>query len=91
MSLSKRFYESDASSEKVKYAHKFELGQRFIINDHDTKATNGHWEVTSESNLEGNYYCNRVLKNGNLSMSATRSNFRVFTANEIHKALEYIR
>lgn len=50
--------------------------------------TIGHWEVVCESNLKGCYLCNRVLKNGRLSKSATRSYFRGFDANEIYEALE---
>ncbi|AVK84063.1 hypothetical protein C3943_10995 [Lysinibacillus sp. B2A1] len=88
MSLSKRFYESSYYREdKVDYNHTFESGQRFEIINHSSKSVNGLWEVLKESNLQGSYFCNRVLKNGKLSKSDTRSNFRTFNSNEIYDAL----
>ena len=93
MSASKRYYESNgwtgspAPKTEADNYYKFETGQRFIITDNYNKSKAGHWEVECESNLKGVYLCNRVLKNGSLSKSDARSNFRGFGAIEIYEAL----
>lgn len=88
MSLSKRFYESDYYRErKIESNHTFQKGQKFTITNNQSKSVNGIWEITNECDSKGLYYCSRVLKNGKLSKSFARKDFRVFGSHEIYKAL----
>ncbi|MFJ7647705.1 hypothetical protein ACIQ1H_09155 [Lysinibacillus sp. NPDC097279] len=88
MSLSKRSYESGYYRERnIEGIHTFQKGQQFEITNCQSKSVKGIWEITNECDLKGMYYCNRVLKNGKLSKSFARKDFRVFGLHEIYNAL----